>query len=386
MIFNISKNDCCGCTACASLCPKDAIDMKCDEEGFLYPQIVSEKCIDCGICNQVCAFRKVSQGKSIEADSVSSYVVKHNNNEVLFDSTSGGMFTALSDEIFRVGGVVYGAVFNDAFEVQHIRAESKIDRDRMRGSKYVQSDLREIFKCVEKDLKEARWVLFTGTACQVDGLKSFLGGKYNNILFCDLICFGVSSPYIWKEYCRNLQKRYGKLKEYNFRPKNWGYNSSKTQAVFESDKKLSNFNIGLYKELYYSRLIMRPSCYSCPYTNLNRISDITIGDCRQAEKLFPEFGNSGASLVLVNTNKGASMLERISENLTIRSVDINRVLQEPLKNPCDSDHRRDYFWQLCHGYGVKKAVGFFYGSKYRMKIFVSKVVRAVKKKLFFLNK
>lgn len=386
MIFNISKNDCCGCTACASLCPKDAIDMKCDEEGFLYPQIVSEKCIDCGICNQVCAFRKVSQGKSIEADSVSSYVVKHNNNEVLFDSTSGGMFTALSDEIFRVGGVVYGAVFNDAFEVQHIRAESKIDRDRMRGSKYVQSDLREIFKCAEKDLKEGRQVLFTGTACQVDGLKSFLGGKYNNILFCDLICFGVSSPYIWKEYCRNLQKRYGKLKEYNFRPKNWGYNSSKTQAVFESDKKLSNFNIGLYKELYYSRLIMRPSCYSCPYTNLNRISDITIGDCRQAEKLFPEFGNGGASLVLVNTNKGASMLERISENLTIRSVDINRVLQEPLKNPCDSDHRRDYFWQLCHGYGVKKAVGFFYGSKYRMKIFVSKVVRAVKKKLFFLNK
>ncbi len=378
MLDLISKNDCSGCTACASVCPKGAIEMKSDEEGFLYPHIIAEKCIDCSLCNKVCAFGEKKEKVGLHKKTEMAYVVKHNDNEVLFNSTSGGVFTAVSDEVLCQGGVVYGAVFDEDFNLRHFRAENESGRNQMRGSKYIQSDLRGIFESVKKDLTGGRFVLFVGTACQVDGLKSFLGEKYDNILFCDLICFGVSSPQIWKEYCENLQKKYGKLKEYKFRPKNWGYSSSKVYAEFEGERIRSSFDIALYKELYYSRLIMRPSCHVCPYANLARVSDITIGDCRQAEELFPDFGNKGASLVLINTEKGAAMFERISKKLTRNAVAINKVLQAPLRGPSGESLKRECFWSNYKSYGYKGTIRKFYGPKYRMKVFLSKVLYVFK--------
>lgn len=200
--------DCCGCTACAAICPHDAITMQPDALGFLYPKVDVSKCIDCGLCERVCAFNE-NYDKSLNLSTPDAYAVRHKEVDEIMKSRSGAAFAAISDVILENGGVVYGVGYADHFRAVHKRAETKEARDEFRGSKYVQSDLNGIFKQVKKDLLDGRMVLFSGTPCQTSGLNSFIGKKLRaNLVLVDIVCHGVPGPFLWRDYISYLEKKH----------------------------------------------------------------------------------------------------------------------------------------------------------------------------------
>lgn len=362
---------CCGCTACASICPKSAITMHTDTEGFYYPKINMASCIDCGACNEVCAFSK--RNKAHESI-VSAFAVIHNSKDVLSESTSGGVFTAVSDLILAAGGSVYGAAFDNGFTVKHFRAVTTDERNKMRGSKYVQSDVRGIFSLVKTDLNDGKKVLFTGTPCQVDALRSYLHKDYDNLFCCDLVCHGTPSPLVWRAYIDLLsQKMKSELIEYKFRPKRWGWHNHNVISTFSSGKELhSNGWSNLFKNMYYGAILMRPSCHNCPYTNLNRVGDLTIADCRGVESVLPDINSfNGVSLVLINTEKGKWLFAEMRNAVSSYPVDISKFMQPPLNKPCVPSSSRATFWNEFNRAGllnaVKKTFGRFYFVKQRIK-------------------
>lgn len=212
--------DCCGCTACASICNHDAITMEPDALGFLYPKVDESKCVECGLCEKVCAFND-NYDKSLNLPRPDAYAARHKDMDEVMKSRSGAAFVAISDYILEQGGVVYGAGYKDHFRVAHKRATTKEERDEFRGSKYVQSDLTGVFSQVKQDLKNGLIVLFSGTACQTAGLKSYIGNKLSaNLYLIDIVCHGVPSPFIWRDYIAHLEKKYGsEISSVNFRDK-----------------------------------------------------------------------------------------------------------------------------------------------------------------------
>ena len=199
------KNECCGCTACMSVCPRKAISMSPDDKGFLYPVIDKDKCIECGLCTRTCSFGKTSHKFHSDVP-LKAYGAKHKDSDIRANSRSGGCFTAISDYVLENNGCVFGARLLDDLSVQHVLAESKSERDKMRGSKYVQSNLGNCFSVVKEKLEGGRLVLFSGTACQVDGLYAYLGRDYENLITIDIVCFGVPSPKVLRDYLMSVAK------------------------------------------------------------------------------------------------------------------------------------------------------------------------------------
>lgn len=220
MIEIKNPENCCGCTACASICPHDAISMKPDVLGFLYPEVDKSKCTDCGLCEKVCAFNE-NYDQSMNLPSPDAYAARHKNMDEVESSRSGAAFIALSDWILKQGGVVYGAGYAEHFRVVHKRATMKGERDEFKGSKYVQSDLNGVFRQVRKDLKNGLMVMFSGTPCQTAGLNSFIGKKLReNLYLVDIVCHGVPGPFIWRDYLAYLEKKQGsEISWVNFRDK-----------------------------------------------------------------------------------------------------------------------------------------------------------------------
>lgn len=209
MIKIDNPDNCCGCTACASICGQNAITMVPDPLGFLYPKVDVSKCVNCGLCEKVCEFNN-KYDKSLLLSTPIAYAARHKNIDEVMRSRSGAVFAALSDYILENGGVVYGAGYKDHFKVCHKRVTNKSERDELRGSKYVQSDISGVFKMVKKDLQQGVMVLFSGTPCQLAGLKSYLGIKLRkNLYLVDIVCHGVPSPLIWKDYLSYLERKYG---------------------------------------------------------------------------------------------------------------------------------------------------------------------------------
>ena len=370
MIHISEKQSCAGCTACMAVCPKNAIAMVADENGFQYPFVDPEKCVDCGLCDKVCPFDKTST----EASKRSAYAVKHKDRSVLEESTSGGIFTAVSDYVLAQGGVVYGAALDENIVVRHIRATTAEERDRMRGSKYVQSDLGDAFLQVKNDLAEGKTVLFTGTPCQVAGLRSCLKNKCDGLICLDLICHGVPSPVIYKEHIDLLSKKLRtRITDYKFRPKKWGWHIHREMACGEKKSYHSTPYTDLWRTLYYSRLVTRPSCNNCPYSNLNRVGDITIGDCRGIDRVNADFGSyEGVTLAIVNTAVGEEIFERISDAVTYEPLNIEDVMQPPLKQSSKPNRASDGFFDNYQRYGYKKAVMIHYGRLYPLKYYIKK--------------
>ncbi|MEG1879999.1 MAG: Coenzyme F420 hydrogenase/dehydrogenase, beta subunit C-terminal domain, partial [Oscillospiraceae bacterium] len=309
----------------------------------------------------------------------SVYGVKHVLDKVREKSSSGGMFTAISDFVLENEGVVYGVVFDKAFKVCHSGAKTYEDRDKMCSSKYVQSDIGKIFTDVKQDLDDEKYVVFSGTPCQVAGLISFLGGKHENLLTCDLICHGVCSPLLWDDYLKYLEKTYkSKILSYNFRHRWKGLN---VFCKFENGKVLDNSE-GLlkYPRLFYSNMALRPSCHNCYFSNVERCSDITIGDFWGIEKVMPEFEDEiGVSLVFVNTEKGEKVFENLRSNLIVRELDIKNSLQDSLQRPTAKPEMRESFWRDYRDKGFK-----YVSKKYtdtgilcKTKKFLGRVKRAV---------
>lgn len=334
MIQIKDKADCCGCTACASICPKDAISMEPDVLGFKYPKIDLDKCINCGLCEKVCAFNE-NYDKSLNLDEPDVYAARHKNIHEIETSRSGAAFIAISDYVLENGGIVYGVGYKDHFVVTHKRATTKEERNEFKGSKYVQSDLDGIFRQVKNDLKSGKTVLFSGTPCQTAGLNSFVGKKLREkLILVDIVCHGVPSPYIWRDYISYLEKKEGaEINCVNFRDKQrYGWTDHKeTYNFFNNKSKMGS----KFTYLFYQHIMFRKSCGICYFTNTKRPSDITIADYWGWEKTDTEFNkdDKGVSLIFVNTEKGIEIFNTIKNCMNIIPVKLEDCLQPNLQHP-----------------------------------------------------
>lgn len=273
----------------------------------------------------------------------SAFAVKHKDETVIVRSRSGGIFTALSDGILENGGVVYGCILDEQFHVRHARATDKDERNQMRGSKYVQSDMGQCFKDCKKDLDLGKPVMFTGTACQISGLKGFLGKDYENLLCVDIVCHGVPSPRVWADYLNWIQKG-RQISSIDFRnKKKYGWANHVMTIYFDNNEEVDDRTfIKLFGKCY----IERPSCFRCPYKNVSRPGDITIADYWGVENAAPEFNdNKGTSLVLINNDKGQRYFELVSRELRYKQTDLKDSMQPALTAPFPKPADREQFWR-----------------------------------------
>lgn len=342
------KEMCCGCTACFSICPKDAIQMKRDEEGFVYPSIDEAVCVDCGLCKRVCAFQKPKLEDNLFGQNY--YAMRSKDDEILLESSSGGMFTVLSDYILQQGGVVFGAVFDDAFRVHTVCGTDEETRNRMRGSKYVQSDLNGTFLEAAEHLRQGKTVMFTGTPCQVAGVKSFLDVRnidMEKLYLCDVVCHGVASPTMLQEYLHFVQTKFGhSIERFSFRNKRKGWKNMEMMLISSNDDYSEQCNKKYSIMDFYSSLnITRNSCYHCPYTTYKRVSDVTLADfwnIGQVDSLLND--NKGVSTVLVNSEKGNIWVEEIKGNTNFLPVSRKSCWQPHLEYSVTEPKNRKAFW------------------------------------------
>jgi len=309
------KAECTGCGACVSICPKAAITMKADEAGFLYPAVDSALCIECDACEKNCPV-----GKPIPENHVCYMGAQHKDEQIRAQSSSGGVFTALARQMLAQGGVVFGAAFDENMHVEHIGAFDETELSAMRGSKYVQSEAADAIDNAYSLLKRGIPVLFSGTPCQISGLKARVGKRYaDRLLTVDFVCHGVPSPGVFASYIQMLEKEHGsKVTHYTFRDKRKGWKDFSAVAVFEDGTE----HQGTQREEPYlygflQNLYLRPSCVQCDaLRGAHHPSDITIADLWGAQNICPEKDDdTGLSLVMINTQRGRDALKACAAQL-----------------------------------------------------------------------
>lgn len=347
MISIKSKYDCCGCEACAQRCAHNAISMKRDKEGFLYPIIDSNKCTKCDICEKVCPV--INQ--KLPSEPIKTYAAKNKDEIVRLQSSSGGIFTLLATKTINNGGVVFGAKFDEQWKVVHDYVETIEDLAKFRGSKYVQSRINDNYIKVEQFLKQGRQVLFSGTPCQIAGLKKYLIKEYKNLICVDIICHGVPSPMIWQKYKAQFELSY--TSSISFRDKS---NSWKTYEVVVSkdQKEVIRETVGqnVYMKIFLSDLCLRPSCAICPAKDGKSKSDITIADFWGIQHIHPEFDDDkGCNLVLINSEKGLNFFNKL-ECDKIESDFNTAIKYNPSYFKCASEPKyRQYFFDNFDKFG-----------------------------------
>lgn len=345
--MNISQisDICTGCGCCAAVCPSAAIKMQPDARGFLRPAVDDAVCTDCGLCARRCP---VSTAPQVSTDTkiMAGYA---NDERLLSISSSGGIFPVLAAEIFAREGIVFGAAFNQDFEVVHTAAESVQELTALCSSKYVQSYIpADCYARVKAALTDGRWVYFSGMSCQVAGLKNYLGREYATLVTQDTACHSVPSPMVWKNYRSALEAQNGgKLTAFSFRGKTTGWENYHICAAFENGAEVSQpaaenpYQRGFIKGLY-----SRSSCFKCKFKGVERCSDITLADYWGANGIQPEAYNSqGTSLILVHSEKGRALLDSCKSRLRVcpasnEAFTFNTAMFRPIQRP----ERFDEFW------------------------------------------
>lgn len=325
MILLTDKKNCCGCSACVQKCPKQCIKMKEDEEGFFYPEIDKLKCIDCSMCEKVCPVINVKRTEQ----EVVAYVAYANDDDVRMKSSSGGLFTLFAKKILSEHGVIFGAAFDNELMVHHVSVETLEELNRLQGSKYLQSSIENTYQEAEQFLKAGRKVLFTGTACQIAGLKQFLRKKYNLLYTVDVLCHGVPSPKVWKRYLEHSEKYHGgAVTQVFFREKKFGWKAYSMKLKFSNSKVYERiFKKDLFMRLFLSNMCLRPSCHDCKYKSLDRPSDITIGDSWGIEHYMPDMDDDkGTSVVLVHSQQGEQLFDLCKSEMMFKSAEIDKIL------------------------------------------------------------
>lgn len=314
---------CTGCTACVNSCPKNAIKMEYNNEGFLYPVVEQKKCVNCGLCKKKCPILNTKLNKSLNI----CYVGYTKDNNEIMKSSSGGIFCLLSNNILKDKGIVIGASFNEKQVLNHVVIEEKNEIQRLLGSKYMQSNLNGIFNLIKKEVNK-RKVLFVGTPCQVAGLKSYLGREYENLITIDLICHGVPSQKMFQKYIEYLEKiNNDKLITYNFRDKSTGWDTYSNCVKFRRKefKELASKNY--YMGLFLSNNALRESCYNCNFKLGNKYSDITLGDFWGIKNYYHEMYNkNGTSAIIINTKKGNEVFNNISDFIMYKKCKIEEII------------------------------------------------------------
>ncbi|GHV70002.1 hypothetical protein AGMMS49928_15580 [Spirochaetia bacterium] len=374
-------------------CPIDAISMQEDKEGFLYPVSNTDRCIKCSKCVEICPYVKSEFILKDDSGELSKcYATYNRNEEVRFQSSSGGMFHVFADKILSENGIVFGAAFDDKFEVYHQSARTSNDVKKFMGSKYLQSRIGMIHREVEQHLKAGEKVLFTGVACQIAGLKRYLKTDHENLVCVDVICCSVGSPKIWRKYLKNFFPNF-KIDVIKFRDKISGWDSSSLTIKGEAQE----YACCIYKDLYFKSLrnnvFTRPACELCKFKNENRVSDITLADCWGWRKIASEmYDNRGLSSIVVHTNKGADLLEAIRDQLVVKEsslIDLEEFNSNYIHSESVDRKKRDAFWRdyktmpfknLIRKYanGSKKEIFFYNAKKIGRKIIPTIIRRIVK--------
>ena len=365
--MTVDFEKCTGCGACVQSCPKQCISWTEGEFRFKYPQIDKDICVNCGICERVCPIDKVLQTPTTQK----AYAAVHKDYQVLAKSTSGGAFTAIADAVFAQDGIVYGVAMMDNMQVKHIRTSNKEEFAVLRSSKYLQSDTGNTYQMVEQDLKEGKTVLYSGTPCQIDGLRHFLGKPYERLYTVDIVCHGVGSQAYFDKYLDFARKRYGNIKTLRFRSKEYvGWSCGGVVVVTGSSDCLKKIPYRDFDNYYYAYFlsgdIYRKSCYSCKYANMKRVGDFSLGDYWGVEKLhLPLNTFNGCSLLVVNSDKATKFLSKI-ETMNIKETRVDEAISqnEQLKHPSrlpDSRKERIKEFELLTGTQIERV----YLSKYR---------------------
>lgn len=318
------KEDCCGCNACGDICPTDAISFHTDNEGFWYPQINENKCVNCGLCNKVCPIETECRSRKNNISEPECYAAEHKSIEVIFNSTTGGMFSALAEGMYSQNGYVGGAVHNSDFSVSHFISNNRSDLQQLRRSKDLQSNAEGFYKRVKELLDENERVLVCGLPCQIAGLLNYVGKDYENLITVDLICAGVNSPKVWRKYLDFIEEKNGsKIVWTENKSKEYGWDKLTQKFVFENGAeyfdtdKTSLFIHGFI----ISHLYCRPSCYECNFKGFPRIADITIGDFWGITKHTKNHNsNMGTNLVIINSEKGRIYFDKIKKRINFEKT------------------------------------------------------------------
>lgn len=402
MIKIIEKKDCCGCSACVQICPKSCISFNEDNNGFWYPIVDENKCIGCNLCEKVCPCLNHDEPRL----PIKVYAGINPIQNIRLQSSSGGIFTALAESVIQKNGVVFGAMFDQNWEVRHSSVESLEELSKLRGSKYVQSRIEEDYIKAKKFLEEGRSVLFTGTQCQIAGLKKFLRKDYENLLSVDVVCHGVPSPLVWREYLKYITARpTGALAGKNtvfqslngipaivgisFRDKRiswkkYGFSicyaategsgqNSVFQSVIDNHGKSNDFfeslKDNLYMEIFQHNLGLRPSCYSCPAKKGRSCSDITIADFWGITNYYPELDDDkGVSLIMAYTKRGHEIIEELNLELTPATYQEALAGNASIERSAMPTKYNDNFWPVFHKKGMrgcKKLIAKYYPSFFR---------------------
>lgn len=334
MITITDKTQCCGCSSCFNICPKEAINMEYDSEGFLYPKVDNAKCIKCGVCLKVCPIlNNKKENKVLEV-----YGAKNKNVDEQLKSSSGGMFSIFANYVLENNGIVFGASFDNKWKVAHKYIDKKEHLDSLRRSKYVQSDINTTYKQAKRFLDDNKLVLFTGTPCQIAGLKTFLQKDYENLIAIDIICFQVASPLVWGKF---LKENFNTedIKQIDFRDKLYGWDKSIMSLSLKNNIRypklpfiysllpqkikmlLSATNYALsYRKGCLSGLFSRPSCHDCSFKG-DRYSDFTMGDLWGINKILPSmYDKNGVSVLTINSQKGKTIFEKVKNNIEYEKI------------------------------------------------------------------
>ena len=358
MIGVTKRADCCGCTACFNICPQMAIAMQSDDEGFLYPDVNENICTNCGRCKKVCP----AINPKINVEETSGCIIRYNDAEIVEESTSGGAFTAFASYLISKGAVIYGAGYDDNMQVICKSAAKESDLKEMRGSKFVQSRLDDVFSKIKKQLQIGTTILFTGTPCQTAGLLNYLGGKPDNLICIDFVCRGVSSPLLWQNYMEMLQKKYqSKIIDAHFKNKTYGYHSTTMKIDFADGKILyASGRIDPMMKAFVNEMASRPSCAACKFKGIERPSDITMFDCYEFSEITGKSDDDkGYTSLLIHTDKGRKLLEDIADRLTVYPVDVHSLVTQNGIMVCSSAKphpKRDEFYKLARQYPIDIAM------------------------------
>lgn len=319
---------CTGCTTCFNICPNKAIEMIEDEEGFSFPTINEEKCVNCGLCARNCPVKNTSKH---EAKNV-CYAAYNKNLEVRKKSSSGGVFNVLARYVLNSNGFVVGASFDDELHLIHKVISNEEELPLLMGSKYLQSELKNTFRYLQTIL-EKNLVLFVGTPCQIAGLRAFLQRDYENLICVDLICHGVPSPKMFSRYLEELERlNNSKVVKYNFRDKVTGWENYSNTAEFNFGKFTQLQRNNAYMKLFLSDAALRESCYNCKFKLGNKYSDITLGDFWGIANVYPEMYNTyGVSSIILNTEKGERIFEKVRSEFECKQCKLEEIV---MFNPC----------------------------------------------------
>lgn len=319
-LWNNNKKYCSGCYACYSVCPQNCISMCTDEEGFNYPCIDESICVNCGLCERICPINILSKLGNIPID---AYAVINNKTEERLNSSSGGIFCLLAEYVNSQRGVVFGAKFDGEFNVVHDFAEEVEDLSVFYGSKYVQSVIGDTYITAKTFLEKGKFVLFSGTPCQIAGLKAFLGKDYDNLWTVDVLCHGVPSPKVWKKYISYHRTMKGMdIEKVSFRDKKFGWNMFSMVLQFTDESLYRKVMLeDMYMQGFLKNLYLRASCYNCKFKGEVRFGDVSLGDFWGIDAIFPELNDDkGVSLLLLNSIKGQKMLQVISEAVELKQT------------------------------------------------------------------